>query len=283
MATITWAGTTNNDWATGSNWSGGAEPANDDTVIIDGAVSIAGIDKSAVHLDYLFIRPTYTGQFGTSAATPVKVAVDNACVIQGGSQSGGVFLNSGGSNPIVSLTVNMPTPQHIFDIGGTVTYGLFRRGTIFTSAVFTNLTQDPLDGNSLNLPDTKFNGGSAVTWDNVGANASINAATTFTTANIISSVVWNNAGTLTTVNVIGRGAEFKHYHTATITTIECKYGGYLNASVDGRAKTITNVIRHPSARVNLNNGGGTITVTNGVKSPARYTDSEYGDPGAFFP
>lgn len=277
MATITWTGTASSDWATGANWSGGAEPANDDTVIIDGTVNIDGIDKSSVHIDYLFIRPTYTGRFGTSAASPVKVAVDNAAVIQGGSPIDGVFLNSGASNPIVSLTVAMPTPQHKCDIGGTVTNAWFQRGTISSSAAITNLTHEPTGNNPLNLPDTKINGGSATVFDCHNSNAAVMVAANIATLNLVNGTLWNHAGTYTTVNIIGN-AEFKHYHTATITTVNCKTGGYFNAGLDARAKTVTNIILYSESAVNLDNGANSITATNGVKTPARLTALSYGIP-----
>lgn len=273
MATVTWLGTSSSAWATGANWSGGSEPSNDDTVIIDGAVSIDGVDKSSVHLDYLIIRPTYTGQFGSSAANPVKIAVDNACDVQGGSA---VYLNSGGSNPIVALTVKMPTPQTVFDIGGTVTKGAFHRGKIYSAATFTNLALEPMDDNPLNLPQPTLTGGTITTLDTEGVELWITTATTITTLNQIEGTVFNYAGTLTTVNVIGRNAEFKHFNTATITTVNAKKGGYFNASVDGRAKTVTNITRTLGGVVNNNNGVGTITVTNGVKTSAGIADNIYG-------
>ncbi len=155
MATVTWIGGTSIAWGTGTNWSGGSEPSGGDTVYIDGNVSIAGVDKSAVN---------------------------------------------------------------------------------------------------------------------------VAAATTLTTANVIDSVLLNHAGTFTTVNVIGRSAEFKHYHTAIITTVNVKAGGFFNGAVDRRTKTITNVILHKAGRF----AAGNMTLTNGVKGPSRLTATDYTDLGAAF-
>lgn len=273
MSTITWQGTTSSAWGTGTNWSGGSEPSTGDTVYIDGAVSIDGVDKSAVNLAALIIRETYTGQFGTSAANPVKVACAGECSVLGGSA---VYLNSGGSNPIVNLVVTMPTPDRVFDLGGTVTYGAIHRGTVTSAATFTNSSFEPLDGNPLNLPNLTFTGGTHTVGDLINVTAKVVTATTMTTSNCINSVIWNYALTCTTANLIGKRTEFKHYNTATITTVEIKDGAFFNGSVDRRTKTVSNVILHKGGRV----AAGNITLTNGVKTPARLTATEYSDAGS---
>lgn len=54
-----------NDWSTAANWSGGAVPVAADDVVIDGSVNICwGLAQSAVDLDTLVIRQTYTGKIG---------------------------------------------------------------------------------------------------------------------------------------------------------------------------------------------------------------------------
>lgn len=67
--TVGAASTTNsgpNDWGTAANWSGGAVPVNDDTVVIeDSDVDIKyGLDQSSVELDGLTIAQSYTGEIG---------------------------------------------------------------------------------------------------------------------------------------------------------------------------------------------------------------------------
>ena len=273
MATITWVGDTSSAWGTGANWSGGAEPSNDDTVYIDGTVSIDGVDKSAVHLDALIIRETYTGQFGTSAANPVKIAVDGECSILGGSA---VYINSGASNPIVNLLVSMPVPQRVVDIGGTVTYGQFLRGTVTSAASYTGFALEPIDDNPFNLPQTTLTGGTLTTADISNATLWITTATTLTTANFMDATCWNYAGTFTTVNCVGRFTNFKHYHTATITTLNIKKGAFFDGSLDRRTKTITNVILHENSSIDKGN----MTLTNDVKTPARLVASKYTATGA---
>ncbi len=55
-----------NDWSTADNWSSAAIPVNDDDVTIqESAVNICwGLDQSAVELDSLVIKKSYTGRLG---------------------------------------------------------------------------------------------------------------------------------------------------------------------------------------------------------------------------
>lgn len=268
MATPIWVGGTSRDWNTDANWSTAAKPANGDTAIIDGTVDIDGYDASGVNLAALIIRETYTGQFGTSSANPLKVACAGECSVLGGSA---VYLNSGASNPIVNLFVKMKTPQTIFDIGGTVTYGEILRGRPISAASFTALALQGFENNALNLTQPTFNGGTIASAKFHYTDLWIMAATTFTAMRHKFGVCWNYAGTLTAAN-IEIGAVLKQYHTATSTTIEVEPGGFLDGSVDRRTKTITNLILHEGGNADVGN----ITLTNGVKKPSRLAATNYG-------
>ena len=270
MATYTWVGTTSGDFSVNTNFSPNGNPADGDTVIIDGAVSInAGLDQSSINLAALYIRETYTGQIGLSAGSPLKIAVSGTCDVRG---VGPYFLNSGGSDPIVSLTVDMNHPQAIFDIGGTVTSALVLKGRIQTAAAFTNFAANNKDGPGACY--VTWAGGSATTANQGCAGKTI-AATTWTTMYHYGGQLFENRhGTPTTVHVIGKGTEFRHYNTGTVTLAESKDGAYFNATVDVRPKTITTFIRHPDSIAGF---APTVTVTNGIQTPARVTDYQYGD------
>ena len=112
MATRTWDGDTNTDWATAANWSGDTLPVDADTVIFDGryvtgpttgmtdgtAVN-SGVDGSNAFA-LMHIKNTFTGNIGT-AALPC-CCMPTTLIIEG---SGTYHINCAETNQSTNATI----------------------------------------------------------------------------------------------------------------------------------------------------------------------------------
>lgn len=285
--TFTWTGgAADGDYTTAANYSPGTgPPADGDSLIFDrGNVNLTvNLDQSAVDLVDLIITPGFTGTLGISAGSPFKIRTTGSYLVQPGSgldsagQPNRLFLNSGGTNPIVALDCNPENPQTLIDFGGTITTARLQAGRVTWGASSTTFHTQPRDGNDANLYVT-YNGGTITTAHLYGGDGNIAAATTFTTMNHHAGLLWNYKGAITTVNLHKSrpSQQFIHYSTSTITTLTAFMNAFFDGSRDGRAKTITNAIRHAGATIRAGN----ITLTNGVKNAIGVADTDYMGGGA---
>lgn len=112
MATVNrWIGATT-VWDTGTNWSGGAKPANGEVVLFNGGsvVSVATTqdNEQGVTLAGLIIEPTYTGDIGSSGVA-LQIGCQTGNVLHRG--SGKLYLKCGTTftSPIIIDCVNKTT------------------------------------------------------------------------------------------------------------------------------------------------------------------------------
>lgn len=257
MAGGVWSISGTSTWTTDANWSSGTHPAsNDDTQILDGAISIDGVDESSTDLDSIFVGPDYEGTIASSG-TPLQLGCDLVS-IKSGPKAGDIHLHA---NTAAFDDVRIDaSPNNMIYLRGTITSLTVVHGnvTIVSGTVTTlNLEWDGIG----HRPNVIIETPTVTTMNQLsGAVTTMTAAGTVTTANIDAGEFDVRAGTVVTYNQ--RGGLIKH-ETATTTTTLNAFGGTLDGSADGRDKTFTTINKHKNSTVNLNNGiSGSITISN---------------------
>ena len=267
----TWLGTSSGDFNTAGNWSGAAVPITGDSVYFTyGSVSCIAYDASAKHFATVVVSAGYTGTLGTSVASPLKFGADKLYIAGGGAN---LYLNTGATTDWEQVYVESAVSNQTIHFAGTTTHyvgsnGFYvARGTVElddgTIPVCTMLKHGFTP--ALTITD----GGVVTTLYQLAGTTTINDGGTLTTGYMDAGTLSMADGTLTTL--IQRGGTTT-WSTATTMTSATVYGGILDCSKDARPKTITTLKAYTGATVNLNNGVGSITVTNddSVGSPTTY-------------
>lgn len=96
-----------------------------------------------------------------------------------------------------------------------------------------------------------------------------------TTLDVLSGTVTIKSGTVSLLRIWGGTVDWRS--TITCPQAVC-YGGTLNCTRDGRAKTFTDLETHHGCRVDMQNGPNNITVTN----PIHYIGGDVKAPNATF-
>jgi len=237
---------TNGDWSDTTSWSatsGGASgatvPDSDDRVTFDrGAVSVtAGLNQSAVDLNWLKILPGYTGNIGTSSAS-LQISVSNVTLttpifqIAGKGQYNFQFTNVDDIN-ISSGTVNM-------NGSGNLTTGDYLH--IGADAVV-NVN----DTVGLDTTNVRVAGGALVVTSTAGGG---NSFLDIPSGRAVLRDAWDTI-------VIGRGASVRTTEDFSATSI--KQGGELEISASG---TIAELEAYTGSTTTSNTGGFGLTFTN---------------------
>ncbi len=100
-ATITWSGATNNNWNTGSNWTGGFVPAAGDIANIPGSLTNYPIINNTVTILTVNINTAGTGATLT-VTTGGSFTVSGLTTVNGN----GSFIHNGGTSNLAGLTSN---------------------------------------------------------------------------------------------------------------------------------------------------------------------------------
>ena len=228
MATVTWLGTTDGDWNTGTNWSTGSAPADGDTVIFNASSRDVTISSSVDSLTYaaLKVLDGFTGSHVSD--TPGGVGVTF-----GSNSTFGTLRVTGGDGTVQVSSSTLTTVQVVgaFDI---------RLEVLAAAASFGTLIQD---------------------------SGTVQTAESITTADVSGGVLelTTNAG-LTTLNLTGSGS-CRHNSTGTITTANVFDRSTildLSANSTGTGATVTDVNLY-DGEVNERNGAGNATFTNGIQ------------------
>lgn len=278
-----WIGTTSTAFGTAGNWSAGFAPANGDTCIFNNGSTpfqpTSDLDQHLVTLANLYVLKTWVaGTLGSSSATPLKIAVSGALVIQGGAGSK-VYIDSGASAPIATCTVAMENPADTVSLGltsGVFTKTLLKSGTVtLYGGTFTNIFMEAKSMSSGNLTVTQ--GACAVTaLQGLGGNFTSNdAAGTQGTLNWERDTCTLSAGAATTINVRSPGTVV--YNTpdgGTGPAIEVWPLAVFDASQDPRSKTIASATVHSNGQLLGDNRTGTIAFTSAPKNPLGNTTSQ---------
>lgn len=271
MATVTWTGATDGDWAKTGNWAGGAVPVGDDDVVIDGVVDItAGLNQSAVNLKSLKILSTYSGNIGSGAsALQINVTSTTGGNVPTCDISGiGSFYNLNGN--FTTLNINTGVGSRTSISGGTTTTCFAGSGQyeFASGAVLTNLYNTGATG-------TLYYNATGVTFlDNVlGSVTSSRAATTWHT--MAASKLLASA-TVTTARLFN-GATFNDQSTGTITTLEVgPYSTYTPAGLKG-SKTVTTCYQHPMSNLVETAPGATLTITTRIRTSQNMSSNQFFD------
>lgn len=254
-----------NDWSTAANWSGGAVPVDDDTIIIEKSdVSILyGLDQSAITPDAFTIRQDFTGTIGLPTTNEtgtypeyreqyLKISPDVITIGGGdGDGSGRIKINTGlvqTALTILNSGTGLDDGLHPIQWKGThasnavsITKGQLDIAPYAAEvATFTTLKQGYLD----NIEgDSTVRCGSGVTCGTITKNGG--QLTIDTTAAAVTAVtqlagelkIEGSTNAVTALTIYG-GAVF--YNTSgTLTAGIVGTGAVLDFRQDMRAKTVT--------------------------------------------
>lgn len=293
------AGAGPNDWSTDVNWSGGAKPVSNDTVVIENSsVPILwGLDQSAVAIAELRIMQSYAGKIGlpedqfTIGATQTDsskaeyretyLKISAATVRIGEhygsgnpSGTGRIKLDTGSAQTQVNVANSAVTSadgnlEPVRWLGShannalNVTKG--RVGIATTVAGETATVSQLNVGQRGNLAsDADVNLGPGVTIATINqSGGDVITAAGVTTVN-------QSGGTLTTCSsaaivMANIGGTAYVNATGTITTLRVVGTGSADFSRDPREKSVTNCELHKGASLNLDNGNPlSVTFTNDI-------------------
>lgn len=267
----TWNGSAgDNNFQTAGNWSGGVAPVTGDTAIFNsGSISVlAGLSNAGVNLANIFVTNGYTGKIGVDQANPLIVACSGAVVLCPGS-GGDVYLNSGGSNPLVSVYVRPYNYAALIYLMGTITAALLKAGNVkLYSGTFTDVWAEAEDQAQTYL--TVENVGATVTrfYANGGSVSQSGATAAMTTLDTSRDTVTITRGTAPTIKV--RSGATVYYNTpdgGSGPAVEVMPGARFDVSQDPIAKTIASCILHDNGELAQQNAAGNITYTSAPKNP----------------
>ncbi len=261
MATVTWLGTTDGDWNTGTNWSTGSAPDDGDTVIFNASSRDVTISSSVDSLTYaaLKVLDGFTGSLGTQGS-PLVVNATNLFLATDGAQT---HLDGDYSTGHVS-----DTPGGVgISFGSNSTFGTLRvtggDGTVQVSSS-TLTTVQVVGAFDIRL---EVLAAAASFGTLIQDSGTVQTAESITTADVSGGVLelTTNAG-VTTLNLTGSGS-CRHNSTGTITTANVFDRSTvldLSANSTGTGATVTDVNLY-DGEVNERNGAGNATFTNGIQ------------------
>lgn len=282
-ATVASAGP--NDWSTAANWDGSVVPINADIVIIENTDDniTYGLGQSAVTLDELHIKHSFTGALGLIEInangyeeyleTYLEISSTLVFIGQGdGGGSGRIKLDVGAVQSTINIyNSGSPTDTDLkaimwkginaFNVVN-ITKGSFGAAILGgeTSAIATfkigyasesriNTDSDVLAGSGMTLADIDMQGGTveinsnSTTIDQTNGNLTIMGTATVTTANV-------------------DGGNCYYRTNGTCTTLNLAGDGVFDCRRDMRARTITNFVIYKGATIY--DPFKTITYTNGI-------------------
>ncbi len=308
---ITTANSSAPDWSVATNWNTGAVPVNGDDVVIDGTYTgniCWGFAQSAVTLNSLIIRKTYTGNFGlnsavftTSAdgATTVSTAIEyrqvplaisstnpiklgeNASLVGTASGSGRILLDVGS---VASQTIEvLGTKSSATDSGKCAVRILANAATITllvrSAPGGVGIAMDKAGETStlgtVYVSDTstasKVIAGTGVTWttwEQTGGQNVLQSAGTTLNAKG-GTLATEGSGAITTANVYS-GATVTSNSTGTITTLNL-YGGTTDFTKSSKARTVTNRNWQKDSNATLKADSSIVTFTNTTDPATSYS------------
>lgn len=254
-----------NHWSIASNWSTGAVPVDNDTVIIDGDKPsiLYGISQSSIDLTALTVYQNFTGTIGLpernedgyheyrttyltlGTVTTLKIGVGE------GSGSGRIKINVG-SNACTCNVLNTGSPEE----QGIPAF-LFKGGS---ASNVLNVTKGSVGAGFLPAETVNLSGGVRIgyrdnqqgdsqVWIGDGATvATINKDGGFLELNSAATTInheagemrFEGSGALGTLNIAG--GDVRYNSSGTLTTATVAGDGHLDFSQDMRAKTVTNPV-----------------------------------------
>lgn len=265
MATCVWAGTVSSTFATAGNWLGGSAPVNNDTVYIQGTVSITGAATGLTGLIFT-VDPTYTGTIGSSTTYLGFTATS--------------FTYAGTNTSYIDLGTSAITATVTNTIGGTdYVAGLYLKGSALTALIVSggNVALAGLDGETSTVTTARVSGSNSVLTLNTGVTlttASVSDGKLFvrcaaTTVNVNSGICYTTgSGAITTINQYG--GTLYPWSSGTVTTLAIN-GGTANFLGVPLARTVTNLKLNPGGILVHDPAILTITTKTNPDYPIRVT------------
>jgi len=299
-----------NDWSTAANWSAGAVPVADDDVILqDCSTNICwGLAQSAVDLDSLEIRRTYTGRIGLNyrafatsadgATTDADALEYRATYLDIESDRVEIGAHSGVGSPTGSSRINLDLGDHactcivyatnttsadtgrapvrlLFNNAASILHVLDAAGGVGIAAdapgevsTLGTVYMTPVSGSA------RLEISAGVTWTTMyhsSGTSYVSAANSPTTIHMDGGVLYTRGQwTFTTGNM--RGGTWYHENApaagAAVTTLNL-YAGTTIADQASEARTWTTVNFHPDAKLQAD--GRILTITTPTPPSERYT------------
>lgn len=259
-----WIGTDEGNegkWDTAANWTNGVPDFETSAQFLRGNQSVTSdLTPSTATILGIFVDPGYTGNIGTADTFLVLTDITDHIDIQGGNQvyiqtskdcTNGVRVRnmvSGGTLHLKTGTGADDLTRLKIDRG----YVIFYAGEI--DKVLMDWRVSITSDSRLKVPV----GGGTIALLEADGGALVQEGGTITVckAHRASLTITDGAcPTLTTYD------STTLWHTTSTLTIGEIHGGSFDASGDGRTKTIDEIRGHGDARINTDNGRGTITVT----------------------
>ena len=258
MATYLWTGTTDGDWKTGTNWSGGVVPGASDTVIFNtGGQTITGTSITGVA--EIKILEGFTGTFGSTGTPLAASATDLYISTEFGT------ANLDGTYTTAHITQTKATESAVLFGSSSsittlrVTGGLGRISV--SSGTITNVEVSGSPGIEVQILAAAGNLNS-LTMDS-GVVRSQESLTG--TANVTGGEYrLESAAGAATVNIYGKGV-VSHQSSGTITTANVydkpSLLDFSQNTSTGPTVTTTNLY---DGTINERNGSANVTYTNGI-------------------
>jgi hypothetical protein len=245
MATYLWTGTTDGNWKTGNNWSGGVVPGAGDTVIFNtGSQTITGTSITGVA--EIKVLEGFQGSLGTSS-TPLSASATDLYVA---TEFGKVNLNStdaivfGSSSVITTLRVTGGKGK--IQVSSSTITNVELTGSPFAEieilAAAGNFASLLMDSGTVRSSETLSG-----TADVSGGEYRLEASAGATTVNVYGKGVVSHQsnGTITTANVYDRPSVLdfsKNTSTGPTVTTANLYDGTINERNGAANVTFTNGI-----------------------------------------
>ena len=264
MAVTEWIGTdegNEGDIDTVANWTNGVPSSTKSAQFLRGDQSVTtGLTPNDPNWLGIFTAPEYTGNIGTGDTFLNLTTCTDHIDIQGGNQ---VYLQTAGvctngvrvRNMVSGGTLHLKTGtggSAMARLKGEKGYVIFHAGTI-TKAIGdwrVSITSDfrlkiPVGGGTITL--LEMDGGALVQEGGTITECKAHRTSLTITDGACPGLTTYDSTTL--------------WHTTSTLTLGEIHGGSFDASGDGRTKTIDEIRGHGDARINTDNGRGTITVT----------------------
>lgn len=258
MATYLWTGTTDGDWKTGTNWSGGVVPGASDTVIFNtGGQTITGTSITGVA--EIKILEGFTGTFG-STGTPLAASATDLYI---STEFGTANLNG------------TYTTAHITQTKATESAVLFGSSSSITTLRVTG-GLGRISVSSGTITNVEVSGSPAIEIQILAAAGNLNSLTMDSgvvrsqesltgTANVTGGEYrLESAAGAATVNIYGKGV-VSHQSSGTITTANVydkpSLLDFSQNTSTGPTVTTTNLY---DGTINERNGSANVTYTNGI-------------------
>lgn len=241
MTLKTWLGTTDSDYGTTGNWSGGTPVANDD-VLITGSVAIDGDDQSAVELDSIIIRQM-TGAIGSEAAYLQLDTADNSRVEIESSAAVYLDLGTAAVDVLITGTATAVFPAAGVYLKGSAIKTITVLGSSRVRLVETTQTADLIVG-----PDAVVQDDAGCTFIDADVQGRLDTYGVATDLRTYGGIINRHSDDNLALMGAYAGGTVNDYGGGTMTAVEA-HGGNIYANLNNVARTYSSVDVDPTGSI----------------------------------